>query len=49
MTLLAAFNVLMHRYTGQEDICVGHAYCGSSATGTRRPDRFFCKHPRVAQ
>jgi amino acid adenylation domain-containing protein len=23
MTLLAAFNVLLHRYTGQEDICVG--------------------------
>lgn len=23
MTLLSAFNVLLHRYTGQEDICVG--------------------------
>ena len=23
MTLLAAFNVLLHRYSGQEDICVG--------------------------
>ncbi len=23
MTLLAAFNVLLHRYTGQQDICVG--------------------------
>ena len=23
MTLLAAFNVLLHRYSGQSDVCVG--------------------------
>ncbi|HVI49175.1 MAG TPA: amino acid adenylation domain-containing protein, partial [Chitinophaga sp.] len=28
MTLLAAFNVLLHRYTGQDDICVGSPVAG---------------------
>ena len=28
MTLLAAFNVLLHRYTGQQDICVGTPVVG---------------------
>ncbi|PSL44170.1 non-ribosomal peptide synthase protein (TIGR01720 family)/amino acid adenylation domain-containing protein [Chitinophaga niastensis] len=28
MTLLAAFNVLLHRYSGQEDICVGSPAAG---------------------
>ncbi|HEV2727188.1 MAG TPA: amino acid adenylation domain-containing protein, partial [Solirubrobacterales bacterium] len=28
MTLLAAFDVLLHRYTGQEDICVGTPVAG---------------------
>ncbi len=28
MILLAAFNVLMHRYTGQQDICVGTPVAG---------------------
>ncbi|MGZ5134617.1 MAG: non-ribosomal peptide synthetase, partial [Flavitalea sp.] len=28
MTLLAAFNVLLHRYSGQQDICVGTAVAG---------------------
>ncbi|HYC30604.1 MAG TPA: amino acid adenylation domain-containing protein, partial [Chitinophagaceae bacterium] len=28
MTLLAAFNVLLYRYTGQEDICVGSPLAG---------------------
>ncbi|CAN5397455.1 hypothetical protein BH11BAC3_BH11BAC3_00550 [soil metagenome] len=28
MTLLAAFNVLMHRYTGQQDICIGTPVAG---------------------
>jgi amino acid adenylation domain-containing protein/non-ribosomal peptide synthase protein (TIGR01720 family) len=28
MTLLAAFNVLLHRYTGMEDICVGSPIAG---------------------
>ncbi|MEJ7738035.1 MAG: amino acid adenylation domain-containing protein [Chitinophagaceae bacterium] len=28
MTLLAAFKVLLHRYTGQQDICVGSAIAG---------------------
>ncbi|WP_212004577.1 non-ribosomal peptide synthetase/type I polyketide synthase [Chitinophaga sp. HK235] len=30
MTLLAAFKVLLYRYTGQEDICVGSAVAGRS-------------------
>ncbi len=30
MTLLAAFQVLLHRYTGQEDICVGTPVSGRS-------------------
>ncbi|MEO6549687.1 MAG: amino acid adenylation domain-containing protein [Ferruginibacter sp.] len=28
MTLLAAFNVLLHRYSGQEDICIGTPIAG---------------------
>jgi non-ribosomal peptide synthetase component F len=28
MTLLSAFNVLLYRYTGQEDICVGTPVAG---------------------
>ena len=28
MTLLSAFNVLLHRYSGQEDICVGTPVIG---------------------
>ncbi len=28
MTMLAAFHALLHRYTGQEDICVGTAVAG---------------------
>ncbi|MBO9732433.1 MAG: amino acid adenylation domain-containing protein [Chitinophaga sp.] len=28
MTLLAAFNVLLYRYTGQEDICIGSPIAG---------------------
>ena len=30
MTLLSAFNVLLHRYSGQEDICVGTPIAGRS-------------------
>ena len=32
MTLLAAFNVLMYRYSGQEDICVGTPIAGRQQT-----------------
>ena len=28
MTLLAAFNVLLYRYSGQQDICVGTPIAG---------------------
>ena len=28
MTLLSAFNVLLYRYTGQQDICVGTPVAG---------------------
>lgn len=33
MTLLAAFQVLLHRYTGQEDIAIGVPTAGRSAPG----------------
>ena len=36
MTLLAAFNVLLYRYSGQEDICVGTPRSGPPATGSGR-------------
>ena len=32
MTLLAAFKVLLHRYSGQHDICVGTPIAGRQQT-----------------
>ena len=33
MTLLAAFEVLLHRYTGQDEIIVGSPMAGRNNTG----------------
>ncbi|HYC29170.1 MAG TPA: condensation domain-containing protein, partial [Chitinophagaceae bacterium] len=41
MTLLAAFNVLLHRYSGQEDICVGTAIAGRQQQETEALIGFF--------
>ncbi|WP_414624617.1 amino acid adenylation domain-containing protein [Calothrix sp. CCY 0018] len=32
MTLLAAFAILLHRYTGQDDICIGSPFANRSGT-----------------
>lgn len=34
MVLVAAFNVLLHRYTGQDDICIGTNLAGRDTVGT---------------
>jgi non-ribosomal peptide synthetase component F len=36
MTLLAAFQVLLHRYSGQEDVAVGVPVAGRSAPRSSR-------------
>jgi amino acid adenylation domain-containing protein len=41
MTLLAAFKVLLHRYTGQEDICVGTPIAGRQYTELESLIGFF--------
>ncbi len=41
MTLLAAFQTLLHRYTGQNDICVGSAMAGRTHTETEGMIGFF--------
>ncbi len=41
MTLLAAFNVLLTRYTGQEDLVVGSPVAGRSRTETENLIGFF--------
>ncbi len=41
MTLLAAFNVLLARYTGQEDLIVGTPFAGRSRTETENLIGFF--------
>jgi amino acid adenylation domain-containing protein len=41
MTLLAAFDVLMHRYTGQEDILVGTPVAGRARPETENLIGFF--------
>jgi hypothetical protein len=47
MVLLAAFKVLLHRLTGQDDLIVGAAVA-SRRTGVRAADRVFCGHAGVA-
>ncbi|HEY0735728.1 MAG TPA: amino acid adenylation domain-containing protein, partial [Herpetosiphonaceae bacterium] len=41
MTLLAAFNVLLYRYSGQADLCVGTRIAGRSQVATERLIGFF--------
>ncbi|WP_212004575.1 non-ribosomal peptide synthetase [Chitinophaga sp. HK235] len=41
MTLLAAFKVLLYRYTGQEDICVGSPIAGRTSQETEGLIGFF--------
>ena len=41
MTLLAAFKVLVHRYTGQTDICIGTAIANRNRAETEKLIGFF--------
>ena len=41
MTLLSVFNVLLYRYSGQEDICVGTPVAGRSQQETENLIGFF--------
>src|SRR6185436_16900053 len=41
MTLLAAFQVLLHRYTGQDDLVVGSPIAGRTAAETEALIGFF--------
>ena len=41
MTLLAAFNILLHRYTRQEDILIGSPIAGRTRTETEEMIGFF--------
>ncbi|HYC29201.1 MAG TPA: condensation domain-containing protein, partial [Chitinophagaceae bacterium] len=41
MTMLAAFNILLHRYSGQEDICVGSPIAGRGQQETEGLIGFF--------
>jgi NRPS condensation-like uncharacterized protein len=41
MTLLAAFNVLLHKYSGQQDICVGTSIANRSQQEVERLIGFF--------
>ena len=44
MTLLAAFQTLLHRHAGQDDIIVGTPIAGRTRTETRGTDRGICQH-----
>ena len=44
MTLLAAFKVLLQRYTGQEDIVVGTPIANRNRVESRAPDWILCQH-----
>ena len=44
MTLLAAFNVLLHRYTGQDDILVGSPIAGRTRPETEPLIGFFVNY-----
>ena len=49
MTLLAAFKVLLYRYTGQPDILVGSPLPGGTRCDFRKGFiGFFCQHGGVA-
>ena len=44
MTLLAVFQTMLHRYTGQDDIVVGHTSGGAASSRNRDDDRGFSQH-----
>ena len=48
MTLLAAFQTLLHRLTGEEDIVVGTPVAGRNRSETEGLLRFIPEFPRVA-
>ena len=48
MTLLAAFQVLLYRYSGQEDIAVGTPIAGRGRTETGGADRLLRQHAGAA-
>ncbi len=48
MTLLAAFQVLLYRYTGQEDILVGSPTAGRSSAAAGRAGRLLRQPDRAA-
>jgi hypothetical protein len=49
MTLLAAFKVLLHRYSWATGYLYWYTDRWSPATGNRRADWFFCKYTGIAQ
>ena len=48
MILLAAFQTLLHRYTGQDDIVVGTPIAGRTRVRTGAADRLLYQHARAA-
>ena len=48
MVLLAAFQALLHRYTGQEDLLVGTPIAGRDRAGDRGADRLLRQHAGAA-
>ena len=48
MTLLAAFKVLLYRYTGQTDFAVGSPIANRTRSEVGRVDRVFCEHAGAA-
>ena len=49
MTLLAAFQALLYRYSGQDDVVVGTPVAGRTRAGNRRVDWVLPQHPGVAR
>ena len=47
MTLLAAFNTLLFRYSGQEDLVVGSPIAGRNRAETEHLIGFFVNSPRT--
>ena len=48
MTLLAAFQALLARFAGQEDVVVGSPVAGRNRAGDRGADRLLRQHPGAA-
>ena len=49
MTLLAGFQTLLARYSGQDQVCVGTPIAGRDRVGNRRLDRCLRQHACVAR